>query len=570
MIRNIWALIFIYNTPELMSGKPVTYPSDSSNYPGCFAKAAQRYYYAFVRDPFELACEPADLTNDNSTHNELLWYRQNKEGNSEKVNGWNEVVSQRGRNFSFTSISSADTGTYLCFLRTTGLCLKVYILVAQTESQTNCQNAGNCELFLIRSTADIISCPGIQHFNVSASFPVKWYKNKKIVEEYTERPSLKIKGGQIHLNTIYDLDSGNYTCIFNFIQNHITWIVKRTFTVRVVVEDTKKSPTVIVPYGVKTIEAELGQPVQLTCKVYFGYERKFDPVIKWLINGKEDMRLQHDEVQETKTIEGFTLIQDAHLSKVTEEDFSTNFTCFSQNSQGNSSGELRLKEKESNIFQIKVITISTSLIFVTIVCGCVGVYKFWIEIVLIYRHYFSKDETVGDGKEFDAFVSYANTSSLGEDDESNNHIITEEMFALELLPFVLEKQYGYKLCLFERDVLPGGVYTEDVISSIKRSRRVIIVLSPNYIARNGSKIFELQTGVSSMLGNYKTKVILIKFRSLPDMMDLPQNVRKAIAVLPEIMWKGNKSSPLSSKFWKMLRYHMPVKKNECVRSQNFS
>ncbi|GCB68621.1 hypothetical protein scyTo_0015237, partial [Scyliorhinus torazame] len=381
--------------------------------------------------------------------------------------------------------------------RTTGLCLKVYILAVQTENQTNCQDAGNCEVFLIQSTADIISCPEIQHFNVSASFPVKWYKNKKIVEEYTERPSLKIKGGQIHLNTIYELDSGNYTCIFNFIQNHITWIVKRTFTVRVVVEDTKKTPTVIVPHGVKTIEAELGQPVQLTCKVYFGYERKFDPVIKWLINGKEEaenMRLQHDEVQETKTIEGFTLIWNAHLSKVTEEDFSTNFTCFSQNSQGNSSGELRLKEKESNIFQIKVITISTLLIFVTIVCGCVGVYKFWIEIVLIYRHYFSKDETVGDGKEFDAFVSYANTSSLGEDDESNNHIITEEMFALELLPFVLEKQYGYKLCLFERDVLPGGVYTEDVISSIKRSRRVIIVLSPNYIARNGSKVFELQTG----------------------------------------------------------------------------
>ncbi|XP_072332735.1 interleukin-18 receptor accessory protein-like [Scyliorhinus torazame] len=552
-----------------MSGKPVTYPLDSSNYPGCFAKAAQRYYYAFVGNPFELACEPDAFTNDNSMHNELLWYRQSKEGNSERVNGWNEVVSQRGRNFSFTSINSADTGTYLCFLRTTGLCLKVYILAVQTENQTNCQDAGNCEVFLIQSTADIISCPEIQHFNVSASFPVKWYKNKKIVEEYTERPSLKIKGGQIHLNTIYELDSGNYTCIFNFIQNHITWIVKRTFTVRVVVEDTKKTPTVIVPHGVKTIEAELGQPVQLTCKVYFGYERKFDPVIKWLINGKEEaenMRLQHDEVQETKTIEGFTLIWNAHLSKVTEEDFSTNFTCFSQNSQGNSSGELRLKEKESNIFQIKVITISTLLIFVTIVCGCVGVYKFWIEIVLIYRHYFSKDETVGDGKEFDAFVSYANTSSLGEDDESNNHIITEEMFALELLPFVLEKQYGYKLCLFERDVLPGGVYTEDVISSIKRSRRVIIVLSPNYIARNGSKVFELQTGVSSMLGNYKTKVILIKFRSLPDMMDLPQNVRKAITVLPEIMWKGNKSSPPTSKFWKMLRYHMPVKKNECVRS----
>ncbi|XP_067889932.1 interleukin-18 receptor accessory protein-like isoform X1 [Heterodontus francisci] len=572
MIKNFWMLIFAFTTSESMGGKTISYPLDSSKYPDCFAKAPQSYFIAFVGDPFELACEPDNLTNDNSMYyaNESLWYRQDKEGNSEQINGWSEVISQRGKNFSFSSISTADSGTYLCFLRNAGLCFKVYILVVQMLNQRGCQDAGNCEVLLIRNTADIISCPGIQHFNASASFPVKWYKNKKVVEEYIERISLKIKNGQIHLNRIYESDSGNYTCTFKFIENNNTWIVKRTFTVRVVVDDTRKTPTVIDPHGVKTIEVELGQSVQLMCKVYFGYERKFSPVIKWLTNGKdltENMRLQQDEVLETKTIERYILIRKANLSTVTKEDFSTNFTCFSQNSQGNSSGVLRLKEKESNIFQIKVITISTSLIFVTIVCGCAGVYKFWIEIVLLYRHYFSKDETIGDGEEFDAFVSYANASSLEEDDEGDNYI-TEERFSLELLPSVLEKQYGYKLCLFERDVLPGGVYTEDVISCIKRSRRVIIVLSPNYVARNGSRIFELQTGVDSMLDNFKTKVILIKFRSLPDITDFPQNVKKAITVLPQIPWKGNKSSPPTSKFWKMLRYYMPVKKNElCEKSK---
>ncbi|XP_067889933.1 interleukin-18 receptor accessory protein-like isoform X2 [Heterodontus francisci] len=522
MIKNFWMLIFAFTTSESMGGKTISYPLDSSKYPDCFAKAPQSYFIAFVGDPFELACEPDNLTNDNSMYyaNESLWYRQDKEGNSEQINGWSEVISQRGKNFSFSSISTADSGTYLCFLRNAGLCFKVYILVVQMLNQRGCQDAGNCEVLLIRNTADIISCPGIQHFNASASFPVKWYKNKKVVEEYIERISLKIKNGQIHLNRIYESDSGNYTCTFKFIENNNTWIVKRTFTVRVVVDDTRKTPTVIDPHGVKTIEVELGQSVQLMCKVYFGYERKFSPVIKWLTNGKdltENMRLQQDEVLETKTIERYILIRKANLSTVTKEDFSTNFTCFSQNSQGNSSGVLRLKEK--------------------------------------------------DGEEFDAFVSYANASSLEEDDEGDNYI-TEERFSLELLPSVLEKQYGYKLCLFERDVLPGGVYTEDVISCIKRSRRVIIVLSPNYVARNGSRIFELQTGVDSMLDNFKTKVILIKFRSLPDITDFPQNVKKAITVLPQIPWKGNKSSPPTSKFWKMLRYYMPVKKNElCEKSK---
>uniref|UniRef100_UPI00398EA28C interleukin-18 receptor accessory protein-like n=1 Tax=Pristiophorus japonicus TaxID=55135 RepID=UPI00398EA28C len=566
MIRNFWIFFFTFTISESMGGNIFSYPLDSSNSPDCFAKAPERYYYAFAGDSFELTCEPDNLRDNNSMNyaNESLWYRQDKEENSPQVNGWNEVISQRGKNFLFPSISIADSGTYLCFLRNAGLCPKVAVFVVQMQNQTGCQDAGNCDVLLIRNTADIISCPGIQHFNASLRSPVKWYQNGEIVEEYSERISLKIKSDQIHLNTIYELDSGNYTCTFEFFENKIQWLVKRTFAVRVIVGDTRNTPTVIDPHGVKTIEVELGNSVQLVCKVYFGYERKFHPVIKWLTNGKdetENMRLQQDDVQCTNIIDGFTLILKSNLSKVTEEDFGTNFTCFSQNSQGNSSGVLRLKEKESNSFQIKVITISTSLVFVTIVCGCVGVYKFWIEIVLLYRHYFSKDETIGDGKEFDAFVSYAKVSSSGEDDESDNYI-TEERFALELLPSVLEKQHGYKLCLFERDVLPGGVYTEDVISCIKRSRRVIIVLSPNYIAPTESRIFELQTGVNSMLDNFKTKVILIKFRSLPDITDLPHNVKKAITVLPEIPWKGNKSSPPSSQFWKMLRYYMPVKKNE--------
>ncbi|XP_032879320.1 interleukin-18 receptor accessory protein, partial [Amblyraja radiata] len=486
-----------------------------------------------------------------------------------------------------------------------GHCLKVAVLRVEKLNQTECEDTQRCEIFLIQQAANKISCPGIQHFNTLARSPVEWYQNGKLVEEYLARISLEIRSDQIYLNSVYKEDSGNYTCQFKFYENQIPWLVKRTFPVNVIVADTNKPPITIDPHGVKIIEVVLGSPVQLMCQVYFGYERNFSPVIKWLINDgeMENMGIQKENVLLTKTAEGFTFIREANLKKVTKEDFNTNFTCFSQNSQGNSSGVIRLKEKGvqnqkshsmaglkvrkvstditlltgfllktgslSTIFQIKVITISTSLIFMSIVSGCVGIYKFWIEIVLLYRHYYSKDETIGDGKEFDAFVSYASSCSSGDDVKSDGYFITEERFALELLPSMLEKQHGYKLCLFERDILPGGVYTEDVISSIKRSRRVIIVLSPSYFASAGSRLFELQTGVNSMLDNFKTKVILINFHVLPDVSHLPDNVKRAIAVLPGITWKGNKSSPPSSKFWKMLRYYMPVKKNElCKTRQN--
>ncbi|XP_069747203.1 interleukin-18 receptor accessory protein-like [Narcine bancroftii] len=566
IMKNIWMMFFIFTvvkSREATSSQPL----DSSDSTDCFNFAPQEYYYVFEGDPFEISCERNDLSDNKSINYSkdlLLWFRQGKEGNAQQINYWNEVVSQRGKIFSSPSIRSTDSGTYFCFLRNAGLCLKVAILRVKMLNQTRCGDIQRCEVFLIQETADKISCPGIQHFNSSARTPVEWYLNGKLVEEHYTRVTLKLRNDQIHLNKIYQEDSGNYTCTFKFFENKITWLVKRNFTVNVEVADTKKPPIVIDPHGVKIIEVALGSPVRLLCRVYFGYERKFSPVIKWLTNQGEmkKMGIQQNKVILTKTIKGFILTQEANLNKVIEEDFNTNFTCFSQNSQGNSSGVLRLKEKVSTILQIKVIAISSSLIFVVLISGGVGVYKFWIEIVLLYRHYFSKDETIGDGKEFDAFVSYASSCSSREELESDGYFITEERFALELLPNILEKQHGYKLCLLERDILPGGVYTEDVISYIKRSRRVLIVLSPNYFSLAGSRLFELQTGINSMLDNLKTKVILINFHVLPAVSDLPDNVKRAIAVLPEIRWKGNKSSPPSSKFWRMLRYYMPVKKNE--------
>ncbi|XP_072119330.1 interleukin-18 receptor accessory protein-like isoform X1 [Mobula birostris] len=579
MVRNFWMIFFTVTTSESGEGNTTPQPLDFLDSPDCFKPALQEYYYGCVGEPFEVTCELNNLSDNNSINylsDQLLWYKQGREGSVQQSTDWNEVVSQRGKNFSLSSISTADSGTYLCLLRNSGLCLKVVVLRVKKQNETGCQDTQSCEVILIRQRSATITCPGIQRFNSSERSPVEWYKNGELVEERDYRYSLQLRNDQIYLQTVYQVDSGNYTCTFKFFENKIPWLVKRALTVNVMDADTTKPPTVIDPHGVKTIEVEIGSSVQLTCKVSFGFEKNFSPVIKWLTNEgeMENMRIQQGEVHYlfrfTEENKEFLLTREAKLNEVTAEDFNTNFTCFSQNSQGNSSGVLRLKEKELSTFQIKVITISTSLIFVVIVSGFVGVYKFWLEIVLLYRHYFSKDETIGDGKEFDAFVSYASSCSSGEDVESDGYFITEERFALELLPSILEEQYGYKLCLFERDILPGGVYTEDVILCIKRSRRVIIVLSPNYFASAKSRIFELQTGVSTMLDNFKTKVILINFHALPHGTDLPDNVKRAIAVLPEITWKGSKSSHPSSKFWKMLRYYMPVKKKELCEKNEMS
>lgn len=48
-----------------------------------------------------------------------------------------------------------------------------------------------------------------------------------------------------------------------------------------------------------------------------------------------------------------------------------------------------------------------------------------------------------DGKEYDIYVSYARNAE-------------EEEFVLLTLRGVLENEFGYKLCIFDRDSLPGG------------------------------------------------------------------------------------------------------------------
>lgn len=53
-----------------------------------------------------------------------------------------------------------------------------------------------------------------------------------------------------------------------------------------------------------------------------------------------------------------------------------------------------------------------------------------------------------DGKEYDAFVSYLKDCVSPTEEERE--------FALKVLPMILEENFGYKLCIFERDVFPGG------------------------------------------------------------------------------------------------------------------
>lgn len=57
-----------------------------------------------------------------------------------------------------------------------------------------------------------------------------------------------------------------------------------------------------------------------------------------------------------------------------------------------------------------------------------------------------------DNKEYDAYLSYTKVDPDTLDRDNRE----EEQFVLEILPDVLEKQYGYKLFIPDRDLIPTG------------------------------------------------------------------------------------------------------------------
>ncbi|NXL97555.1 IL18R protein, partial [Tyrannus savana] len=139
------------------------------------------------------------------------------------------------------------------------------------------------------------------------------------------------------------------------------------------------------------------------------------------------------------------------IKKVTDEDMRHNFTCMLQADESTQIKIVKLKKGSTQDLPVHIFTAGMvlALLFPFVAVATVFVcVMFRVDLVLFYRNICRRDDTAGDGKEYDAFVSYLKdcVSSIEEERE----------FALKVLPMILEENFGYKLCIFERDVFPGG------------------------------------------------------------------------------------------------------------------
>ncbi|NXM89086.1 IRPL2 protein, partial [Oenanthe oenanthe] len=509
-------------------------------------------FYSYIRTNYSMA---------QSTGLRLMWYKN--KGDLEEPIIFSEVrMSKDEDSIWFHSVELQDSGFYTCVLRNSTYCMKVSMSLTVAENESGlCYNSKIRYLEKSEVTKrKTISCPDIEDYKTAGQEPdVVWYKE---CEPKMWRSVVIQKGNTLLIQEVQEEDGGNYTCELKFEGK----IIRRTVELKVTALLTDKPPKPLFPMENQptVIDVQLGNPLTVACKAFFGFSGESGPMIYWMKGEKfieeleghireGEVRLLREHLGE-KEVE-LTLIFDA----VEEADLA-NYTCHVENRNGRKHASVLLRKKDL-IYKIELAGGLGAILLLLILL--VTIYKCYnIELMLFYRQNFGGDEAADDNKEYDAYLSYTKVDPDALDRDNNE----EEQFALEILPDVLEKHYGYKLFIPDRDLIPSGTYIEDLTRCVEQSRRLIIVLTPDYVLRRGWSIFEMENRLHNMLVSGEIKVILIECTELKGKVNYHEveSLKHTIKLLSVVKWKGPKSSKLNSKFWKRLVFEMPGKKKEVV------
>ncbi|XP_054584271.1 interleukin-18 receptor 1 isoform X1 [Eptesicus fuscus] len=366
------------------------------------------------------------------------------------------------------------------------------------------------------------------------------YKNCEKIEN-NKNPSLK-KNAEFK-------DQGYYTCVFFLHHNGKLFHVTSTYNITIVEGHSTVIPVILGP-EINHVEVELGTDVQLNCSA--SLNEKDHVYWNFLRDDGQDPNEHEGEEIKARTSEGkWHASRILRIENINEKNLNFSYNCTVSSEKGLDTKRFVLLIKDRGDIPGHVFTggmITAVVISGGVVCLVIVAVIYRIDLALFYRHFMGRDETLTDGKTYDAFVSYLK----GRRPEHGE----ERAFAVEVLPRVLEERFGYKLCIFERDVAPGGAVVDEIHSLIEQSRRLIIVLSTSYMFNEVK--YELESGLHEALVERKIKIILIEFAPISDFTFLPQSL-KLLKSHRVLKWKADKSLSYNSRFWKNLLYLMPAK-----------
>lgn len=107
----------------------------------------------------------------------------------------------------------------------------------------------------------------------------------------------------------------------------------------------------------------------------------------------------------------------------------------------------------------------------------------------------------------------------------------------------------YRLCIHERDWLPGHLISWNIVNSVQNSRRTILILSKDFIKSTWFQV-EFQTAYYQMIEDKIDRLIVIVRGELPPKQELDKNLAFLLTTKTYLKW-GDKW------FWERLHYALP-------------
>ncbi|XP_053314501.1 interleukin-1 receptor accessory protein isoform X2 [Spea bombifrons] len=442
-----------------------------------------------------------------------------------------------------------DTGNYTCMLRNTTFCSRVaFPLEVLRKDPSSCVSQAEKPLLveLPLEHREILTCPDTDgYFPANVTPTVNWYLACQLVDGFTERFP---KGLNLTFLSVRQRYEGNYTCIVTYEENGKLYNLTRTSAVKVIGSPSlSKPPSITTPSDQITYEFAPGEDMSIPCEVFFSFVKDSHTDIWWIVDGKNIEENTEPRINvTTRTIPDIagakTMVKLLHIKSIIPEDLKRNYTCTASNSLGTVSRQAIVKEKVGTPRYITELACGLGATLFLVVCLIIVYHVYWLEMVLFYRAHFGTDETIGDGKEYDVYVSYARNAE-------------EEEFVLVTLRGVLENEFGYKLCIFDRDSLPGGNTMEAIFEFIQRSRRMIVVLSPDYLTDKSISMLEFKLGIVCQ-NAMCTSLIIVEYKPLHGSHT---TISKLKGTTPFVRWEGESSRRSSTRFWKALRLALPLR-----------
>nr|XP_012807935.2 interleukin-1 receptor-like 1 [Jaculus jaculus] len=407
-----------------------------------------------------------------------------------------------------------------------------------------------------------ISCPRIDFYNWTG--PLQWFKNCKALQE----PKYRTHKSFLIIDNVRRDDEGDYTCKFIHTENGVDYNVTATRSFKVADQNSfSMFPVIIAPPYNETKEVEIGETVNLTCFACFGKGAQVLAAVLWQVNKTKvedfgEARIQKDEGQNQSSSDELTCLNSTlRITDVQEEDLSWEYDCLALNLHGVLRHTMRLRRKKPIDQQsIYYIASGCSLLLILVSILVMLLKVFWIEFSLFWRDIALPYKIRNDGKLYDAYVIYPRNFK-----SSIERASSVEFFVHHILPDVLENKCGYKLCIYGRDMLPGEDAVTAVETSIQKSRRHMFILT-HHMMHSKEFAYEQEIALHSALIHNDSKVILIEMEALGEPGGLPlecfqDSLKHLVKMQGTIKWRqdhvANKRS-LGSKFWKHVRYQMPV------------